>query len=1236
MRNAIFVASALLLVACAEEREPIDRVQPNGLRKAVFQGEFYYGRTVVDVPAANGFTHVGDTDYGGMQKVRWDIQEDYLYARRTFELIEGGDRRAEAGDDYEGEVVAAFRVEKHFDIANAYNPSTGERLNIREENAIDRPWYEREYVRVDWSQSLVHDYRLSWDRETLESIPYFVQETDPDTGERNPDAPLFEPDGSYFDVTSRIFAKAGTIPYPGFGEIPVCWLFTNPFDECGAGEFSIRHAFWRIDPDHYYEPLEFKGGETDTFGYFTTDRLTYDRRQGIRQQNKKRYLNRHGIWRLDADGERAPKPIVYHVNRDFPDDLKPVAHSVADQWNQVFLDSVAAVRADLPEAERFEMPGRMFVLCPNSPVEDGDPSECGAAGTAPRLGDIRYSFMAYVPKYMTYGLLGLGPSNTDPETGEILSGMAYVYHHNDNAAYRVQEMLELLNGSRDAADFINGVDLTEWRERARSGESMATYYGLDDADFMVDRIANGKAADYWTQDRALPTPEAFAEQKAMGIDEWLAPYLGEMHREGILNGERHSPDGRLRALAGTYIEDLLVDDEMLLAMGHDPNLPVDADALARASVARGGFGKLMRQRQAALEALAEQRNKYLPEMADDALMGLARELKDADGDEVYERARTAIYTAVLAHEVGHSLGLMHNFGGSDDAINYHDGYWKLRDDGDVGPRLTDPISRAEIDGQIYNYAYSSVMDYAGRYTIDGFGIGKYDRAAILFGYARKMEVFKDTAGVPDEWLRDWFERDGDILLIGNTGFRAVHYTSFYNEMGSKLYDADNRLLLDVALFGERGDTAVVEGADGVETTYRRVPYIYCSHSRANLGDSCLTRDFGADSYERMKNILDELATWYITRSFPRGIVGVDQWTYVSRWYGRIYDRLKSWHDLYGLYTQLFTRFGAGPILETFLKDPVNGWGGQTWAVQNAFNYLVQTVLMPNVGDYGGPYLNLDGTVSMVQNVAGANVALGVDQARYFSTSWQAPGRDCGYEWFECLHHIGFYLDKVMAIEALSDSSTNFVARATPEDLREWEVGYYTTFSEQIGRLNTAIMSGDFVEVGPYVGFGGTLAFPNYAGEMNERHIQPIDPYATFTVQLYWQVLGQARFLTTFDQSFLDESRVFVLGSGNDFELDPERRVTFVDPSTGITYAALRYPARAGAAEAAIERANTLLRRSTFCDEDERTVKAGDDCEPGFSQTLRFRADVDLLDHIELLKVLTDLTPVMQTGDPFDL
>ena len=57
----------------------------------------------------------------------------------------------------EGAVVAAFAIASHFDIRRAYNPQTGEEMNVIEENTVDRPWHLRDYFRVDWSSNLVTD-----------------------------------------------------------------------------------------------------------------------------------------------------------------------------------------------------------------------------------------------------------------------------------------------------------------------------------------------------------------------------------------------------------------------------------------------------------------------------------------------------------------------------------------------------------------------------------------------------------------------------------------------------------------------------------------------------------------------------------------------------------------------------------------------------------------------------------------------------------------------------------------------------------------------------------------------------------------------------------------------------------------------------------------------------------------------------------------------------------------------
>lgn len=1228
---------ALLALGCAEERAPIDRTQPNGIKKAYFAGEWYYQRTVIDVPASSGFTFVGNS--GEMEKIKFDLQESYLYVRRTTEFIKNADDKKAKGNKYSGEVVGAFRVVSHFDVRHAYNSTTGEEMNVLEENAFDRPWFEREYVRIDWSNNLVHNMDMDFERASIEGVPYYPQDTAAD-GSKNPDAPHFETDGSYFDITSRMFARAGTTYYEGYGEIPLCWLLGNEFVECGPGEYGIRHSFKKLDPKHQYIPKPYKGAETDMFGFFWSERLGYDSKDGIKFSYKERYLSRHNIWQnwTDSAGKPIPekdrqvRPIVYHVNGEFPDDLKATARKVAGQWNKVFKEVVQVTGNPYK--------GDMFILCENNPVKAGDPVQCGKAGDAPRLGDIRYSFMAYVPKYMTYGLLGLGPSNKDPDTGEILSGMAYLYHHNNVAAFRTQEMVELLNGTRDPTKFISGTDMTDWVDQFKKGQARFQPSTLEDAAKMVERLTEREEAKYW-QDRQVPITEADEKaQQAKGFDTWVQPHLDALYNAGIRNGQAIQSDAVLKQFEGTPLEKMLMSPELKMAAGLPPNAQVDEKMLNEASPLRKNFAKFLGDRSKLREQYAAEHDcMYLADMADDAMMGLAKDLKDKKPEEVYAIIKDSLYTAVFAHEVGHSLGLMHNFGGSDDVVNYFDDYWKLRTaDGTVKPRLLDPMTDAERDGKIYNYGYSSIMDYAGRYTIDGGGVGKYDRAAMLFGYANKVEVFLDAGNKANEGIwKDWFDGRGEILKFWAFGPEIWHYTRVYGLLKDKLWQADNRMLVDASTLTSDLSKAKTEEGDKV-----RVPYIYCSHGRSDLSDSCLTRDFGADSYERMKNYLDEWDTWYITRAFTRGSVGVNNWSYASRWYGRLYQKIKQWHDMYGLYAALLPQFYSPAIMKKFFTDPSSGWGGETWAVQNGFNYLMQTILMPDIGNYA-QVTQPDGT--KLYKVGQGSVSLGVDQARYYSTNWSFSGqggKECGYFWTECLDHIGYYVDKVMAIEALSDSQTNFVARANPIDIREWQVGYYNTFSESIRKVHAALQSGDWSRVGPYLD-KGKLKWPNYAGALTDVHENAVDPAADFTVQLYFALLGNARFINTFDRHFADESTMWILGTGKGPQVAPEKMVTFTDPDTGLTYAALDLADEVGGAdgntmlpnsagEAMIRHANLLLARSTACDLADATTATVDDC---FLPKPDAAALGDLRKYVQLLRAVVDMTATIHYNDPLN-
>ncbi len=217
-------------VGCAQERAPINQVQADALAKSFFVGpnledpsddpEFYMRGTVVDVGYGAAQDGLFTSTYAQpVSRIRWEITENYLNARLSYERIANTDGKGNMTDGVikktteDGQIVASYKISSHFDIRRSYNPTTGEELNVVVENSTDRPWYQRQYFRVDWSQNLATD---SYDFDTLTALgwiggieyePLSYTVLDPN----QPDAPHFDAENGYFDVTVKAFAKPAVI-----------------------------------------------------------------------------------------------------------------------------------------------------------------------------------------------------------------------------------------------------------------------------------------------------------------------------------------------------------------------------------------------------------------------------------------------------------------------------------------------------------------------------------------------------------------------------------------------------------------------------------------------------------------------------------------------------------------------------------------------------------------------------------------------------------------------------------------------------------------------------------------------------------------------------------------------------------------------------------------------------------------------------------------------------------------
>jgi hypothetical protein len=467
---------------CAAERDPINQVQVGAMPKSFFIGpdfqdaskapEFYFRTTVVDVAAGAGSDSLfTNSDAQPTVRIKWEITETELNARLSYELIADTDQtgtngppradqartpNAPARATQDGQIVASFTIQKQFDIRRDYNAQTGEENNIIVENDKDRPWQQREYIRVDFSKNNITD---AYDLDTAsqlgidgavkwDAIGYFV--SDP----THPDAPILDLQGGYLDVTTKAFAAPQVISDPDWGDFPVCQLVGQfPQVNCNPSEVTLRHSFRRLT-DTDFEPDDYDGRRMEIFGFFTDDRYGYDRRYGIVDDKWHRFISRWNIWQkshadpkltcnidgvtptgadphrdLNQNGtedecenigrgskcdafthlctipvrDRKVRTIPWYVNRDFPADLFDSISKVVNTWSDAI--RVAVLSGRLAECRRTKDGGCEQAM--GWPARWSD-------DFVPPVGD---GSLAQVPRIMVLCHNPVDPSGDDPACG---------------------------------------------------------------------------------------------------------------------------------------------------------------------------------------------------------------------------------------------------------------------------------------------------------------------------------------------------------------------------------------------------------------------------------------------------------------------------------------------------------------------------------------------------------------------------------------------------------------------------------------------------------------------------------------------------------------------------------------------------------------------------------------------------------------------------------------------------
>jgi hypothetical protein len=1191
---------AMVFAACAPIFAPVKdiyRVGSNYVDKELFEGEWYHQGTIVDKNYNQAGTFIGSQS--DLDRVKFEITENLLIAYRSYERVTG----TEGANPGRQTWVAVFAIEKHFDIRRRYNEHNSVEDNVVVENDTDRPWAERQYMRVDWSKNLVADAQFN-DFVKTESIQTVARNA---LGQdKEPFRVRVSP--TYIETTIEALAKPSDNVCSSIGE----W-------NCAPSRVRVKYSFKKVDEGNQYEKMVYPDflplmygqnakkeicvkddegctnlrelwlnhGSAGTeicdpkrhniddceqyqipvfsrFGYFRTERNHYDRESGFTASGREQFINRWNIWKETrrADGsaipvkEREPKAIVYHLNATFPQDLYGESQRMADDWSTAFVAAVAAAKG-VSSAEILNRYGKLFQIrlndcnLPNIAsyvkehkleaalhAEGLDQVEIGNIERAcaflewysekkdisplfewQEIGDLRYSFLNYTTKSELSGPLGYGPSSSDPLTGEIIGANANIYGASiDVYAAWGADVVQLLNGQISKEDVMNGSHIRS------------------------QIFGSRKKLDEGVSESEVNAFGALFDQRIAGIpnDEYLKSIPKSSIGKNI---------GLLRN-SGFEDQYLLSDEMTRLFASSDKARPSDWGFLGEPS--ESSFMEEFDRRE---KFFGERSACFFNETLEPAVAEFAASLQGKSWQEAFFSIREKVFRATATHELGHTVGLRHNFQGSADPMNYFPNFWDV-DTGDE--RMSQATNRKS------ELQYSSIMDYHQRFNADFAGVGLYDRAAIKFGYTSLIEVFDESKSefVPRGWFSnlDMFNyKDLPLLFSGDNVDDKMD--KHYDQVRSRFRRGDESARVDVKSLGIRAHTENLFKRKNIPFTqyYRglasrffgtdspvgevyEVPYKYCSDAYAGGGSlTCNRWDMGATAEEIVDNAAQMYDGYYLFNAFRGDKHQISPSSYMARLYARSYQPMLNVFRYMYFYRRSSMRIW--PVMQD--------WTTAAYKGLNFFAKILQTV-------EPGRYCLTNNTLYLPENEVSnclEPIDIGMPEGKYLNTMWTDS-------YFFKAQNIGHMYDKILAMRALTDSSAFFTRDFSSTFNRgAFSIGYYRAFAPEMIQLFTAMMQENFYDYAPEVAMENGQAHVSYRPLVSGMPQTAgtsirIKPSQSPIMRRYAIVLPMIHYSSSIDKQldFAKRSRITVVGSRNDPTVDPTMpQIVFADPYTRRQY-----------------------------------------------------------------------------------
>ncbi|MFO0728977.1 MAG: zinc-dependent metalloprotease [Myxococcota bacterium] len=595
----------------------------------------------VTVVKASSPNIAGDYAFPGIESdtkyVQWRFRED------TLQMLDGRSLQADDPNNKNDNlsssterVVMEFGGE-HVDI-KLREGLDGERTNFLEENT-ENPWQERQDFRVDFEKTSL---------DPITSLAWFYGDILHDCA--RPISTHLLPGSFQFDATDQSMNFVLEVNYELnlLSQLGACYDLVSLATGTGGATIQYRFSFYRPGASDYApEIIAEKDPVNKKYGTFQILNIFQDPESGL--LGAKSLLQRWNPNRTD--------PVVFYFAPGFPERFLKMFDEIKANTNQILADSGAKLRVDFKNYD--------------------------ADGVIREPGDLRYSFILWHEDIeTTRGLLGYGPSSSDPRTGEVISANLNLYNIGmDYYRFLVEDYTSTFGGTQKPT----GQESTPWEQiSCTPGGSVAPTTSanrLKTALFdEMRRVSNlPEATDTSTSiEDFVPTP-------GRGWDKFLADY----HRTVP---ELRYADPRYNAYVYRGVgQTPLADFTAKLRKERDFQ-----EAMTKIVMNENPFGGLALSSRPGLEAQQQflsnfrdwQKNHVSLEAdkafmmgmknievfdAGDALTAITRSARKCKTNGFYEsdtefkeRIIESVVEHVAIHEFGHNMGLRHNFYGSID------------------------------------------------------------------------------------------------------------------------------------------------------------------------------------------------------------------------------------------------------------------------------------------------------------------------------------------------------------------------------------------------------------------------------------------------------------------------------------------------------------------------------------------------------------------------------------------